>query len=288
VIYKSVVISDLNSLLVSLALSAQDTHFKLLGFFKEENYLEWMEQLFKHEGYCIWDDDTYTFMQTYYNAWPKVCTKSATVTSSGETLYFDMKPSSQGYMDLGLFSDEQCKQEYTSRSHSVSSVLASYYGSDASPYDIGSYMDEWNTGMDVYKVCQPCRAYKLSDQNNEEDHHRSLKDGDRGGDNFQCDDAAGYSNVNQCMKFASHTKMRPAGFQDLMLANDQGFTLAATVAGTSYGKQLYKEKESYTFFLSSCGVFIAGASLLWLAAVTNRRTSKSLSVPFIKSKGVDA
>lgn len=33
------------------------THFKLLGFFKEPNYHEWMEQLFKHRKYTsttIW------------------------------------------------------------------------------------------------------------------------------------------------------------------------------------------------------------------------------------------
>jgi hypothetical protein len=29
------------------------THFKLLGFFKEPNYHEWMEQLFKHQGMAL-------------------------------------------------------------------------------------------------------------------------------------------------------------------------------------------------------------------------------------------
>lgn len=39
------------------------TNFKLLGFFKEAEYSTWMEQLFKHEGICIWTDEEYVFMQ---------------------------------------------------------------------------------------------------------------------------------------------------------------------------------------------------------------------------------
>jgi hypothetical protein len=39
-------------------------HFKLVGVFKEMNgFYDWGEQLFKHEGYCVWnDEDTYEFM----------------------------------------------------------------------------------------------------------------------------------------------------------------------------------------------------------------------------------
>ena len=41
-----------------------NTHFKLVGVFKESDGLvDWAEQLFKHEGYCLWDSDTYETMQ---------------------------------------------------------------------------------------------------------------------------------------------------------------------------------------------------------------------------------
>ena len=40
-----------------------DTHFDLLGYFKEPSYATWMEQLFKHEGMCVWTDEEYNFMQ---------------------------------------------------------------------------------------------------------------------------------------------------------------------------------------------------------------------------------
>ena len=34
------------------------THFKLVGVFKEsQGMYDWTEQLFKHEGYCIWQGD---------------------------------------------------------------------------------------------------------------------------------------------------------------------------------------------------------------------------------------
>lgn len=41
------------------------THFKLVGVFKETNGMyDWTEQLFKHEGYCIWnDEDAYEEME---------------------------------------------------------------------------------------------------------------------------------------------------------------------------------------------------------------------------------
>jgi hypothetical protein len=34
-----------------------DTHWSLLGFFKHKDYDDWMEQLFKHEGICVWTDE---------------------------------------------------------------------------------------------------------------------------------------------------------------------------------------------------------------------------------------
>lgn len=40
-----------------------ETNFKLLGVFKEQNFGQWMEQLFKHEGICVWTDEEYEFMQ---------------------------------------------------------------------------------------------------------------------------------------------------------------------------------------------------------------------------------
>ena len=52
-----------------------NTHFKLLGVFKENDGLyDFAEQLFKHHGYCVWDDDGYDFMSGYRENWPTGCT----------------------------------------------------------------------------------------------------------------------------------------------------------------------------------------------------------------------
>ena len=73
-----------------------DTHYSLLGFFKEPYYDEWMEQLFKHEGDCLWSDDECNFMQKNRDYWPTGCTISNTEATlhTGKTgyLYYDLKP----------------------------------------------------------------------------------------------------------------------------------------------------------------------------------------------------
>lgn len=79
---------------------------------------------------------------------------------------------------------------------------------DASAYSLEVGLEKWNDAFDVFKVCQPCKAYNLgynTDLNN--------GGGDRqGGDQdegyaFSCYDDADYLNVNQCMKYATKTEM---------------------------------------------------------------------------------
>ena len=41
-------------------------HWHLLGYFKEYYYMDWFEQLFKHEGYCVWQNDEADFMCKCY------------------------------------------------------------------------------------------------------------------------------------------------------------------------------------------------------------------------------
>ena len=51
------------------------THMKLVGVFKEtDGMFDWTEQLFKHEGVCIWnDEDLYDDMETWMGNWPEGC-----------------------------------------------------------------------------------------------------------------------------------------------------------------------------------------------------------------------
>lgn len=86
-----------------------NTHFSLLGFFKEPNYGEWFEQLINYQGDCVLTDEEYRFMQSFRNVWPEGCTE-AVIGST--TLYYDIKPSMYGEMEVGLYTNDACTEEY--------------------------------------------------------------------------------------------------------------------------------------------------------------------------------
>ena len=204
----------------------ENTHYKLLGIFKEPKYNEWMEQLFKHEGDCLWDDYEYEFMQSDREAWPKGCTASEThETSDGGMLYYDLKPTEYGGMDIGLYTDDLCIDEYTG-SFTVEEVLqaAGYQAfagnnrgnnGDNNKGNVLALAEEiqaWNDAFDVYKQCQPCKTYLLTHivaglgseynvtGNRNPDDGRDHNNDDDDDDNYHCHDAAGYDNVNQVRK----------------------------------------------------------------------------------------
>ena len=175
-----------------------NTHYKLLGIFKEPHYDEWMEQLFKHEGDCVWDDHEYKFMQANREAWPNGCTQSQThMTEDEGYIYYDLKPSEYGRMDIGLYTDDSCITEYTG-SFTVQEVLegAGYvaYNYTALEYNdkgernnnqnnqncpdgqqdgnrgckhnilsLSEELEMWNDAFDVWKQCSPCKTSLLID-----------------------------------------------------------------------------------------------------------------------------
>lgn len=85
----------------------------MLGFFREPKYNEWMEQLFKHEGDCVWTDEEYVFMQGDREAWPQGCVATTfTDKSTGKTIRYALKPEPYGDMGIGLYTDQGCIEEY--------------------------------------------------------------------------------------------------------------------------------------------------------------------------------
>ena len=240
------------------------TTWQLLGVYKEAEYYgndAFFEQLFKHEGICVWnDEDLYDFMSNARQyAWPEGC-----VQTSYNGLYLDLKPTLNGNMTYGLYTDYICKTEYTESSPSVHTVAKSMgllYGSN---------LDKWNDALEVYKVCQPCKAYNLKvtdpysssyrysdggngrrrrgmqEQDNfERDLYYSVYNDPNQG-YFQCDDEADYTNVNQCMKFRSHAELEVASWEDLVIATEQGGMLELNVGGTLFGKEkLSAEQQKY-------------------------------------------
>jgi hypothetical protein len=166
-----------------------ETKFQLLGFYKQEEFSEWFEQLFKHQGYCIWNDqDIFELMYGNYDSWPDECTETEVYLADGTTaLYYDLKPVADGNMTIGLYTDARCTSEYT-----IDTVLGNENGNKDDGMMLGDYANMWNEAMSIYKVCQPCRAYNLQGENQE--HRRRLEEEPSG--LFQCNDKAGYTGAS--------------------------------------------------------------------------------------------
>lgn len=225
----------------------KNTHFKLLGFFKEPNYHEWMEQLFKHQGVCLWNDGEYSFMDTDRYLWPCYCTSTGQMDEDGNLLYYDTKPMAEGRIGLGLYTDSRCKYDYTG-TLDMMEILEK--GADKNDYgsvaQLKKGLEEWNDAFDVFKVCQPCKAYNLGynkDLNKGNGNRQGGNDDDGNASPFSCYDDADYVNVNQCMKFRTKTEMLAAEFRDLMLAHQQGNIVQFEVMGKTYGYGGYRSDK---------------------------------------------
>ena len=260
-----------------------DSNFKLLGLFKEPNYHSWMEQLYKHEGVCVWTEDEYHFMQYTREAWPCGCTQTSQTDENGNYIYYDMKPLPEGRMTFGLYTDASCSTEYSGDLNAVEVIENMYaYGYNNNDdededdndrddkgtiSDLAAALTSWNDAFDVFKKCQPCKAYDLSNDGsvnyNQDDHHE-----DDDGNSFACHDDAGYNSVNQCMKFRTKTKMLTANFRDVALASAQGTITEIKFLGFALGQGGFGR---YGKFLSSVD-FSTGAlgisrkSTTWLVS----------------------
>lgn len=206
----------------------ENTHFSLLGFFKHRSYDDWMEQLFKHEGMCVWSDEEYSFMKKAREAWPRGCTDSGSTTTEGETIYYDLKPLPQGRIAVGLYLDAQCIIDYSSETDVVEEILGNYFienqgshdSGDSGNYDYSSdsleeSLARWNSAFDVWRTCHPCVAHDLENTAGtkytssyyyyngnyyyDDDANRRDLGGEYSakGEIFECYDDAGYTNVNQ-------------------------------------------------------------------------------------------
>lgn len=145
------------------------TQLELVGVFKETDGLyDFTEQLFKHQGYCVWGGDKqnydydnkessdYKFMHNMSEKWVQECTQLKYATDAqGNSLYYDTKPLPGGDLTYGVYIDADCTVE---SKLSYSDVLEKYYqGSNSLPSM--NAIDRWNDLLSDYKVCQPCRAY---------------------------------------------------------------------------------------------------------------------------------
>ena len=138
--------------------------------------MEWMEQLYKHEGVCVWTEEEYGFMQSNRDAWPCGCTEAGQTDENGNPVYYDLKPLPEGRMTFGLYTDASCSTEYSGELDPIDFVedfgLQAYDGDGRRADEVndadgeGNYntatleelLESWNDSFDVFKKCQPCKA----------------------------------------------------------------------------------------------------------------------------------
>lgn len=263
------------------------TNWKLIGLYKEASFFgndAFFEQLFKHEGVCLWnDEDIYEMMSEERESGFSSGCLGTGIAYGNDGLYIDLKPTFNGNMTYALYTDSVCSIEYEGYDYNVESVAAGM------GLLYGEYMQQWNDAMEVFKVCQPCRAYNLQnsykkrsssyryysyknnrdlsdgtdEQTEEKDANRELGNYNNNNNGygwytddkygydpnngyFRCDDDADYSNVNQCMKFRSHGDLEAATWVDLVAATNQGGILQVNVSGVVFGSPFVSaEQEQY-------------------------------------------
>ena len=236
-----------------------NTHFSLLGFFKEPHYDEWMEQLFKHEGACVWTTTEYLFMQQNREAWPNGCTKTTYTTgessAASSPIYYDLKPMPYGDFGIGLYSDSACIHDYKGNvtAEMVVDKMQQYYNgannnNDQNQGQQGGYtgtltqeLKLWNAAFEVYKQCQPCKTYDLSyivrgNRNlNNPDSNLVESDKDDGGErdlqqnNAYYNKAAYYYNNGYYYKKQSFHCYDDAGYDNVNQVRPVCFQLVAAV-----------------------------------------------------------
>ncbi len=161
--------------------------------------------------------------------------------------------------------------------------------------------------MSSFKVCQPCKAYNLlwNQQQKHGDKHERRRNNDRllgNNDNknnknnnndgdgteqarYNCYDAAGYTNVNQCYKFESKTSMAIAEPEDLARASKQGSILRIKAYGNIYGEGGYVSKSELDMqniyislaIFAACSVAIFVSCIAKYCSSARRRKMKGMS-----------
>ena len=192
------------------------TEFGLLGFFKHRTYDDWFEQLFKHEGYCVWgaggDDNIYKFMKDARKGWPQGCTASGQATSGGVPLYYDLKPKYSGEITIGMYSDEECTVEYSMSLSKIEAMVGNLIGEGGSgdhghrELDNDGYggdslysaVEAFNKYMATWSICHPCMAHDPSNYDGSKYYGACFDDGYYQNDDYNNnDDKAAYYNYNQ-------------------------------------------------------------------------------------------
>lgn len=199
---------------------------------------------------------------------PQQCTVSNIQVSGSTYIYFDLKPKSNGDIDVGLYTENTCAVEYTGSETTAQAVLTAYNGYDVA---LAQNLKAINSALDTFKVCTPCRTFNLDAKTVAPTDDANAQGVDPNSLDFVCTDAAGDTGVNQCMLFATTTQISSATTSDISMASQQGSITRTFVS--SEGKQTWW--EAWGFFFVSLMVFLVGLICFCAVAVKRKRVSSS-------------
>ena len=151
--------------------------------------------------------------------------------------YISFSHITPGDVTLGIYTDSFCTVESEYSFEDYQAVYANSLTASGSSYAF----DTFNANMDVYKTCQPCRAYNLQQtykygwSNRRDLYENNDGQGSSERNKYNCYDDADYLNCNQCYKFETHSDMAVASSTDLKQADEQGTILLINYKGTWYG-----------------------------------------------------
>ena len=244
-------------------------------------------------------------MKNARKAWPQGCIDSGSMTEDGEyNLYYNIKPMRNGRIAIGLYTDSQCLDDYSVTTDEMEDMIGNSFvdgdGSQDENYDFSSdslseSMERWNSAFDVWHTCHPCVAHDLGNLDgskylDNDDYYGNYNNYNRRrrklggeysaeGDIFECYDDAGYTNVNQCMKFSAKTVMKTATFRDLSLGRTQATLVEYPLSG------FFDEADHYrldtmgniaTYFCLSAVTFALFYSLYNLYIVSKAAKAEKL------------
>lgn len=240
-----------------------NSNWQLLGYFKEVGYMDWFEQLFKHEGYCIWQKGEEEWMYNNCYSWPDGCTEAGVYLQDGTALYYDLKVGPNATMGVGLYTNSRCSVDYMGDEVTVQTVV----GGEDDGILSSNGLKYWNKAMNIYRVCQPCRSYNLNQ--NDGNRKRKLENDDPNNGLFQCNDAAGYTNVNQCYKFRTKTNMQFASMEEVLAAAQQDAVTGVYENGKVYGQYMtgvnYEaaaQTPNWHLLKTACAILAVGIAIL--------------------------
>jgi hypothetical protein len=143
------------------------------------------------------------------------------------TMYYDIKPLSNGRITFAIYRDSQCTDEFSDNPQLVEELIGNPFANskasgsqDYSDYDFSSdtleeSLERWESAFSEWTYCHPCVAFDLQNVNGTKyfSYNDDGGNADGGnqrrlggqyqaqGDAFECYDDAGYTNVNQVGKY---------------------------------------------------------------------------------------